>query len=339
MAYSVTVDEKSVIYGPGELDAPSYRSSAATLAPGITGYGFLDHNRSSQGDIDYYHLGTLSSGTYLVEASGQSWRFDSTFSSNTYIDQVATTDNLGRILGSGNYGNPFTFTLWDATDVYLYLDGQTFSSTQYNVTYRKYPNTSAVYRNATISGEHRVGETLTASLRVFDSDGMQASTVLYGWYAGDELVGAGNQLTLTQEMVGENIGFSVVFQDDRGNYEVSPTYSIPGEVVVRVENTAASGIPIISGELTQGTTIEANTSSIQDANGLGAFSYAWMADGAVIAGATDRQLTLNEATWANKYQFALALRIQTGSLKHWSLQHRNQSPTPLTPDRSSAKHS
>ena len=59
-------------------------------------------------------------------------------------------------------------------------------------------------------------------------------------------------------------------------------------------NSAATGVPTISGTAQVGQTLTADTSGIADADGLDnvMFSYQWMADDANIQGATDRTYTL-----------------------------------------------
>ena len=51
----------------------------------------------------------------------------------------------------------------------------------------------------------------------------------------------------------------------------------------------------ISGTATQGEILTADTSTLTDADGLGAFSYVWKADDAVITGATASSYTLTQA--------------------------------------------
>ena len=62
-------------------------------------------------------------------------------------------------------------------------------------------------------------------------------------------------------------------------------------------NSAATGAPIISGTVQVGETLTADTSGIEDADGLdnAAFSYQWLADNAAIAGATGSTYTLADA--------------------------------------------
>ena len=62
-------------------------------------------------------------------------------------------------------------------------------------------------------------------------------------------------------------------------------------------NSAATGAPIISGTVQVGETLTADTSGIEDADGLdnAAFTYQWLADNAAIAGATGSTYTLADA--------------------------------------------
>ena len=62
-------------------------------------------------------------------------------------------------------------------------------------------------------------------------------------------------------------------------------------------NSAATGAPTISGTAQVGETLTADTSGIEDADGLdaAAFTYQWLADNAAIAGATGRAYTLADA--------------------------------------------
>ena len=59
-------------------------------------------------------------------------------------------------------------------------------------------------------------------------------------------------------------------------------------------NTPATGAPTISGTAQVGETLEADTSGIADADGLGnvQYEYRWLADGADISGATNATYTL-----------------------------------------------
>ena len=65
---------------------------------------------------------------------------------------------------------------------------------------------------------------------------------------------------------------------------------------VTVPNTAATGVPTISGTVQSGETLTADTSGIADADGLDnvTYGYQWLADDADIVGATDSTYTLTD---------------------------------------------
>ena len=58
------------------------------------------------------------------------------------------------------------------------------------------------------------------------------------------------------------------------------------------DNNFATGAPSISGTLQQDEVLTADTAGIADADGVGAFSYKWFADGTPISGATSSTYTL-----------------------------------------------
>ena len=64
-----------------------------------------------------------------------------------------------------------------------------------------------------------------------------------------------------------------------------------------VENSPATGAPVISGTVEVGETLTVNTSDISDADGLtgATFSYQWLADDSDISGATGHSYTLADA--------------------------------------------
>ncbi|WP_179759136.1 DUF4347 domain-containing protein, partial [Hoeflea halophila] len=66
-------------------------------------------------------------------------------------------------------------------------------------------------------------------------------------------------------------------------------------VDVAAVNDAPTGVPAITGTVTENETLTADTSGISDNDGLGAFSYQWMRDGVDIGGATGSTYTLGDA--------------------------------------------
>ena len=160
------------------------------------------------------------------------------------------------------------------------------------------PNTSATGA-PTISGTAQVGQTLTASTAgIVDADGLTTVSYSYQWVADDEdIAGAtGSSYTLTGDDEGKAITVTVSFTDAEGNPETL-TSAPTGEVEAK-PNTSATGVPTIDGTAQVGQTLTADTSGIDDEDGLTqvVFSYQWIRnDGNAdedIAGATGSSYTL-----------------------------------------------
>ena len=149
----------------------------------------------------------------------------------------------------------------------------------------------------TISGTLQVGETLTADTSgIGDADGLTTVSYSYQWMADDtNIPGATDRTyTLAEDDEGKAIKVLVSFTDAEGNPETL-TSDPTGEVAAK-PNTSATGVPTISGTLQVGQTLTADTSGIDDEDGLtnAVFSYQWVADDEDIAGATGSSYTLTE---------------------------------------------
>ena len=140
-----------------------------------------------------------------------------------------------------------------------------------------------------ISGTAQVGEALTANTTgIADQDGLTNVGYTYQWMAADaDISGAtGRTYTLEKTDLGKAIKVRVSFTDDAGNEE-ELTSEATGTVAAR-PNSPATGTPAIIGTAQVGETLTADTSEIEDADGLenAAFAYQWLADDSDIAGAT-----------------------------------------------------
>ena len=89
------------------------------------------------------------------------------------------------------------------------------------------------------------------------------------------------------------------FTDDGGNPESLTSEATDAVAVAAAPaaNTPATGTPTISGTAQVGETLTADTSGIEDADGLddADFSYQWLAEDDAIAGATGSTYTLADA--------------------------------------------
>ena len=147
----------------------------------------------------------------------------------------------------------------------------------------------------TIGGTPQVEETLTADTSpIDDADGLTNVSYSYQWIAGGtDIDGAtGSSYELTSSEQGQTIQVRVTFTDDRDNEE---TLTSAATVAVAAEpNTAAVGLPTISGTPQVGQTLTADTANIIDQDGLTgvSYSYQWIAGGTDIDEATGSSYTL-----------------------------------------------
>ncbi len=164
----------------------------------------------------------------------------------------------------------------------------------------------------TISGEARVGQTLTASASATaDSDGMPASpTYTYQWVrvSGTTETDIASQTsttyTPTTADIDKTIRVKVSFTDGASNDETRK--SLPTLSIIPLTNTPATGKPTITGTLRVTETVTADTSGISDSDGTTAGSgrFQWIrVDGTAetnIAGATGRTYVLAAADETKK---------------------------------------
>ena len=155
----------------------------------------------------------------------------------------------------------------------------------------------------TISGTPQVDETLTADTSAIDdADGLTNVSYSYQWVGSQSVIDAdtgaayiltfeipdqtGSTYTLAPADEGWTFEVKVSFTDDAGNAE-SLTSAATGEVEAK-PNTTATGLPNISGTPQVGETLTADTSDIDDEDGLtnATYEYQWTAGGSDIDGAT-----------------------------------------------------
>ena len=158
-------------------------------------------------------------------------------------------------------------------------------------------NTSAAGA-PTISGTPQVEQTLTADTSsITDEDGLTNVSYAYQWIAGgSDIDGAtGASYTLTASEQGQTVRVRVTFTDDAGNAE-----SLTSAATVAVApkpNAEPTGLPAITGPPQVGQTLTADTSPIDDEDGLtnATFEYQWIAGGSDIDGATGSSYLLTSS--------------------------------------------
>ena len=153
------------------------------------------------------------------------------------------------------------------------------------------PNTPATGL-PTITGTAQVGETLAADTTgIADDDGVDSAAFTYQWLADDAEINGATAPTyiLVAADEGKAIKVQVSLTDDAGNEET--LFSAATTAVAAAPpppNTPATGLSTITGTAQVGETLAADTTGIEDADGLdsAAFTYQWLADDAESNGAT-----------------------------------------------------
>ena len=154
--------------------------------------------------------------------------------------------------------------------------------------------------SVTITGDAKVGETLTASNDLKDDDGL--GQITYRWFAGGQEVGKGASYTLTDADKGKTITVKAEYTDGKGTAE-----SVESAKTVEVaENTAPNpqppqpptpqptnhpGTVTITGEAKVGGTLTAEVKD-DDQYDAAKVQYQWLRDGKPIDGATASSYTL-----------------------------------------------
>jgi hypothetical protein len=144
-----------------------------------------------------------------------------------------------------------------------------------------------------VSGSAVEGQTLTARVNtVSDADGI--GSIRYQWLRnGSEISGATSATYTTGDSdVGTQLSVVIRYTDAQGTQET--LISAPTDAIANV-NDEATGSPEILGNAVEDQLLTAETSSLADNDGLGAFQYQWLRDGVAISGATNDSYRLSDA--------------------------------------------
>ncbi|MFZ6820033.1 Ig-like domain-containing protein [Undibacterium sp. Ji22W] len=142
----------------------------------------------------------------------------------------------------------------------------------------------------TISGRLIVGQVLTASNTLVDTDGL--GSITYVWKANGITIKSENlaAYTLRSTDTGKNISVSAVYTDQGGNFE---SMSSAATGAVQDNNHAPTGSVTWSGINRQGEMLTASN-TLADVDGMGVITYQWRANGVDIHGATNPNFTMGQ---------------------------------------------
>ena len=147
--------------------------------------------------------------------------------------------------------------------------------------------------SVTLNGESAPNNLLTATIStISDADGVGALN--YQWFRDGTSINnaTSTQYQTSQADSGTTITFAVSYTDGFG---ITETLMSSNQIEIDLVNSAPSGTPVITGTATEGQTLNVDTSGISDTDGLGNFSYQWLADGNAINGATNASFTLGQS--------------------------------------------
>jgi hypothetical protein len=140
--------------------------------------------------------------------------------------------------------------------------------------------------SVTISGTAQQNQTLTATNTLADLNGLGA--INYSWLSNGSIISNQPSYALTQNDVNKTISVTASYTDGLGKIESVSSSS----VTVSNVNDSPTGSVTINGDTKVGQTLFANTSNVQDLDGLGVMNYQWMSNSAIINGKTQQNYTL-----------------------------------------------
>jgi len=175
-----------------------------------------------------------------------------------------------------------------------YVDGSGATETFQSASTAAVSNTNDVPTGApVITGTFSQDRVLSVDISsIADADGL--GDFSYQWNRdGAAIEGAtAATYTLSEADVGANISVTVSYTDGYGAAESVVSAETAD---ISKANDAPTGSLVISGTAAEGETLTLDTSSIADVDGVGAFTYIWLKDGAVLTGQIGATYTLTQA--------------------------------------------
>ena len=230
--------------------------------------------------------------TLTVDTSGISDADGLTHASYTYLYQwIRNNSKIADQTGA-------TYTLVDADEGKTIKVKVSFTDDAHNQESRTSAPTEAVAPppntlatgEPTIGGTPQVRRTLTVDTSAIeDADGMENAVFRYQWFATKSSTtreiagGTGSTYKLVPADEGHTFHVEVSFTDDRG-YSETLTSAATEAVAAAAPNSEPTGLPAVNGTPQVGETLTADTSAIDDADGLEnvSYRYQWISSQAVI---------------------------------------------------------
>ena len=261
------------------------QNSPATGAPTITGTALVGETLTvdTSGIADADGLANVSYSYQWISNDGTS---DTDITSATDSTYTLVADDEGKAI-------KVRVTFTDDTGI----DETLISDATVAVAAQSSPNAGA----PTIKGTAKVGETLTVDTTGM-AQGLVRTAFSYKWISNDgtsdnDIPNATDSTyTLVAADEGKTIKVQVTFTNDQGNQESLTSDATPA--VAARANSAATGVPVITGTTQVSETLTADVTGIADADGLtgATFSYQWISNDGTsdmdITGATDYTYTL-----------------------------------------------
>jgi uncharacterized delta-60 repeat protein len=251
-------------YTDGHGTNESVTSAATAAVTNVndvpTGSVTIDNTTPSQGD-------TLTASNTLGDADGMgaiayTWQADGS-TIGTGATHVVTEAEVNKVI----------------TVIASYTDGHgtnesvTSAATAAVTNVNDVPTGSVTINNTTPAQ----GDTLTASNTLADADGMGAIT--YTWQADGSTVGTGSTYVVTEAEVNKVIAVIASYTDGHGTNEA--VTSAPTAAVTNVNDAPTGSVTIDNTTPSQGDTLTASN-TLADADGMGAITYTWQADGSTV---------------------------------------------------------
>ena len=174
--------------------------------------------------------------------------------------------------GNGNWS--YTISGIESSDIVAVATDAAGNVSESAENYIEYHANTLPTGAVTIKGEAKIGNTLSVSNTLKDTDGLGA--IVYGWWSGDyRYLGEGNSLKLAKDETGQTVYVTADYTDKFGTAE--SVQSAATKTVINV-NHQPSGSLLIQGIPNVGSELSVKN-ELRDADGLGVLESQWFANG------------------------------------------------------------